>query len=96
MLRALGLILWTGSAVWFGTFIATARYGGKTPMEHFARVWEQSPADEKVEEVKSRVKETLEDAKDSLAHDANTRPRERHSEKDREEVNKLIAAKAKR
>ena len=94
MLRALGLILWTLSAVWFGTFIATEKFNGKTPLELIARVWRDSPADETVEDLKTRVKETLEDAKDSLAQDGT--PRERHSEKDRAEVNKLIAAKGKR
>lgn len=95
-MRTLGLILWTCFAVWLGTFLATARVGGRTPLQHFEQAWARSPADAKLGEVKTRVKETLEDARDALAPEAEARPRERHSAKDREEVNKLIAGAARR
>ncbi len=88
-------VLWTGCAVALGVVIATVTVGGRTPLEHAKRAWsEHVTQPRQVENVKERFSEALEDAKDALAEDAETKPKERHSDKDRAAVNKLIAQKA--
>lgn len=80
MFRAIGFVIWTGLAIGFGAWMATAHVGTATPLEYASRVWEKTPLPEKIE-----------DAKDALSSARDHQVRERHSDKDRDAVNKLIA-----
>ncbi len=91
MFRLLRFLIWTGCAVALGAWMATARVAGATPMQHLSRLWERTPLPEKVETAKGRLQDELEDAKDALSSAKDHQVRERHSEKDREAVNRLIA-----
>lgn len=88
-------VLWTACAMGLGVAMATVVVNGRTPLDHLKLTWSERVARPgHVEDVKVRVHEALEDARDALAEDAETKPRERHSERDRSAVNKLIAQKA--
>jgi hypothetical protein len=92
MLKAIRLLLWTGCCVGLGIALSTTHFDGKTPLEHMTRAWKTSPGPSKIEDLKNDVSDALEKAKDKL-NDSH-KPKEHHTDKDREAVNKLIAKKS--
>jgi hypothetical protein len=91
MFRLLKFLIWTGCAVALGVWIATATIGGTTPLEWMTRAWNKAPVPSSVETVKVQLEEKVQDAKDALSSARDHQVRERHSEKDKEAINKLIA-----
>lgn len=88
----LRFVLWTACAMGLGVVMATVVVDGRTPLEHMKGAWSTHVARPgHVDEVKTRVNEALEDARDALAEDAEEKPRERHSERDREAVKQILA-----
>jgi hypothetical protein len=87
-------VLWTACAMGLGVMMATVVVDGRTPLEHLKGAWSQHVTRPgHVDDVKTRFNEALEDARDALAEDAEQKPRERHSERDRDAVNAIIAKK---
>ncbi len=74
MFRALGFLVWTACAVGFGFWLGSPRGTGSATLQHVSRAWEDH----------------LEDAKDALASARDHQVRERHTDKDRQAINKLI------
>lgn len=91
MFKAFRVLLWTGSCVGLGIGLATLRFDGKTPLQHISRAWNKSPAPSKIEDMKNDFSDVLEKTKDKL--NGSHKPKEHHSDKDRDAVNKLIAKK---
>ncbi len=91
MWRLLKFLVWTGCAIGLGILLATTLVGGRTPVQHLQRAWKQHGFSSKIEELKTGVGNAVEDAKDSLTTALDKKPKERHSQEDREAVNKLVA-----
>jgi len=84
-------LVWTGFAIWFGIFLATHEVAGRTPVQHLERVWKKHGFSAQVNQLKGNITSAVEDAKDSASTVWDKKPRERHSQQDREAVNKLVA-----
>ena len=84
MLRILTFLIWTGSAIALGAYFAPQlnRWVAKTPISN------------ELQTAKGQIEEKLEDAKDVISSAKDQKVRERHSEKDKETLNKLIAKRA--
>jgi hypothetical protein len=83
MFRLIKLLVWTGCAVALGAWMATTQVAGATPIEWISRAWRKAPVDQ--------LEERVQDAKDALSSAHDHQVRERHSDQDKEAVNKLIA-----
>jgi len=82
MFRLLKFLIWTACAMGLGAWLATGPWADKVAQgsEPVVRLWKKSGLPEKIE-----------DAKDALSTVKDHQPRERHSDVDRDAVNKLIA-----
>lgn len=84
-------ILWTATSVGFGVGLATVDLGGKTPLEHVARLWkEERPQLERAghaaaEEVRRKVA-----GKDMAG------PKEQHTASDKNAIDEIIAKRQQR
>jgi hypothetical protein len=87
----LRFVLWTAFAMGLGVALATYPVGGEPLLYRFEAAWKHSEAPAKVDALKTEMVEKIEDAKDAMGTARDKTPRERHSEKDREALNKLIA-----
>jgi hypothetical protein len=87
MLNALKFVVWTGLAIWFGTFLATAEFQGQTPLQHLERSWKKhaSTASLDVDRLTSTVKGVI----GKERHEA---PAERHSDTDKQDIERLISS----
>jgi hypothetical protein len=92
----LKVLFWSLCCIGLGIALATMDVGGRTPLEHAKRAWKHKVNPSKLDQLKDSLgeavegaKDTLQGARDSLGKEA--RPRERHSQEDREALNKLIA-----
>jgi hypothetical protein len=94
MFRVLRLLAWTSLAVALGVWMATASVGGMTPVARAEQWWHHSSGPAKVEALKTRVSDRIEDAQDALKSARDARTREHHTDKDRETVARLIAKRA--
>lgn len=82
-------IVWTACAVALGVCAASVEVGGHTPIEHAKRMWRQHGTPVRLDAIGEGVSDAIDDAKDAFAKDA--KPREKHSDADRDALNKLIA-----
>jgi hypothetical protein len=94
MFRALAFLLWTGCAVALGVWLGSARVAGATPVQHLSRLADRTPLQAEAAKVKSGIEDKLEDARDALSSAHDHQVRERHSDKDKDAVDKLIAKRA--
>lgn len=94
MFALIKFLLWTACAMALGVWMATARVDGATPLEHLTHLWKSAPASTTVENAKAGLEEKIEDAKDALSSARDHQVRERHSDKDKEAVNRLIAKRS--
>jgi hypothetical protein len=85
MVSLLKFLVWTACAMALGVWFATARVGGATPLEQLTQAWKKAPTPV------AGLEEKIEDAKDAFSSAKDHQVRERHSDKDKEAVNKLIA-----
>jgi hypothetical protein len=85
MISLIKFLAWTACAMALGVWLATARVGGATPLERLTQLWKKVPAPV------AGLEEKIEDAKDALSSAKDHQVRERHSDKDKDAVNKLIA-----
>ena len=74
-MRILKVLVWTGLCVAAGVALATVHVQGRTPLDHLQHGWKQAPGLEKVKGLASK----------------DEAPTERHSEEDKESVNRLLA-----
>lgn len=97
----LKFLVWTGCAVGLGVFLATGNVEGRTPWEYAQRQWNRhvqpSAVDREVERVTDGVRDAFEDARDAVNRKtkqaAAPAPRERITNEDRAEINRIIAQK---
>lgn len=97
----LKFLVWTGCAVGLGVFLATANVDGRTPWDYAQRQWNRhvrpSTVDREVERVTDGVRDAFEDAKEAVKSKtkqaAAPAPRERITNEDRAEINRIIAQK---
>lgn len=97
----LKFLVWTGCAVGLGVFLATARVEGRTPWDQAQRQWDRhvrtTGVEREVERVTDDVRDALEDAKEAVKSKtkqaAAPAPRERITNEDRAEINRIIAQK---
>ncbi len=83
----LRFIVWTALCIGVGIFAASYRVGGRTPVEHAERGFQKAaPA---VSQVREGAEDLVDGVRKKVAPPA--APVERHSESDRDAVNKLIA-----
>jgi hypothetical protein len=87
MFRAIGFLIWTACCIAFGVWIASAKIGNATAAQQLSRLWTQVPLEKPLE----RIEEKVDDAKDALSTVHDHQVRERHSEADKDALNKLIA-----
>jgi len=95
MWRLIKFIAWTSLCVWFGAFLSTYQIGGRTPWQYAQMVWKKNgigtQIDRKVGELKEGLQAAFDSTKDHLTGDSQRKPKERHTEQEREALNKLIA-----
>ncbi|QDE89123.1 hypothetical protein BHS06_09220 [Myxococcus xanthus] len=91
--NALKFIVWTCCAVGLGVFLASGKVDGRTPLSHMERAWSRSVSPSTVDRLKDGLEDAYEDAKDAVAGNKDSSPRERISAEDREAVNRIIAQK---
>jgi hypothetical protein len=91
MWKLLKFLVWTALATGLGIALATYEVGGKTPVQHFQRVWKQNGMATKLDGWKIGAREAFEDGKDSISRTWDKKPTERHSRADREAIEKLVA-----
>ncbi len=93
MFGFLRVLIWSCCCVGLGIFLATARFNGRTPLEHGRRSLSGAPSPDRVWD---GAKDKLDDAKDAVrdAKDALSKspaPKEKHSPEDRAALDKLFA-----
>jgi hypothetical protein len=84
MFGILKFLIWTGCAMALGAWMAP----------ELTRLVTKAPLSNQLEAAKGEFQEKLEDAKDVLSSVKDQKVRERHSDKDRDTLNKLIAKRA--
>jgi hypothetical protein len=84
-------LVWTALAMGLGAWAATVQVGDRTPLQHLERLVKTEVAPPKLDKLREKVGDTLEDAKDSVGAQLERRPRERHSVEDKTALEKLIA-----
>ncbi|PTL77910.1 hypothetical protein [Vitiosangium sp. GDMCC 1.1324] len=96
----LKFLVWTGCAVGLGVFLATGSIEGRTPLDYAQRAWKRhvqpSEVDRQVDRVKDGVRDVLDEARDAVnktTKQAPAAPRERITNEDRAEINRIIAQK---
>ncbi|MGZ3457208.1 MAG: hypothetical protein ACXU86_01760 [Archangium sp.] len=94
----LKFLVWTGCAVGLGVFLATGNVEGRTPLESMQRAWKRHSTpqvDRQVDRVKDGLRDALDEARDAVHRTTKpaAAPRERISNEDRAEVNRIIAQK---
>jgi hypothetical protein len=82
-------LVWTIGGVALGIAVATANFGGRTPLEHAREMWRRA-------EARQWLRERAEDAADRArgALGQTQRPRERHSDEDRAALDRIIAKRS--
>ena len=83
MFRIIGFLVWTGCAMALGAWLSTGKVGAATPVGWVSRAFKQAPV--------AQIEEKVQDARDALSSAHDHQVRERHSDQDKEAVNKLIA-----
>ncbi|WNG45259.1 hypothetical protein F0U60_14925 [Archangium minus] len=105
----LKFLVWTGCAVGLGVFLATGNIDGRTPLEYVQRQWKRhvqpSEVDRQVDRMKDGVRDAIDEAKDAVnrttkqtskqtpKQPAAAAPRERITNEDRAEIDRIIAQK---
>jgi hypothetical protein len=95
MWRLIKFLVWTGLSIWFGIFLATYHIGGRSPWQYIQAAWKQNGIgtriNSKVTDLKDGLQGALDSAKDHMTGDSEHKPKERHTQNEREALNKLIA-----
>jgi hypothetical protein len=95
MWRLIKFLVWTSLSIWFGTFLATYHIGGRTPWQYVQAAWKNHAVgtriNSKVTDLKEGLQGALDSAQDQITGDAERKPKERHTQNEREALNKLIA-----
>lgn len=95
MWRLIKFLVWTSLSIWFGVFLATYHIGGRTPWQYLQAAWAKHAVgariNSKVTDLKEGLQGALENAQDHLTGDSERKPKERHTQNEREALNKLIA-----
>jgi hypothetical protein len=90
-MRTLSFLFWTTCSVALGIWLATAPVGGRTPWEHAKRLWAES-------NISLPELPGLASLRSARAAPETTRPAskiaERHTDQERDAVNRLIAHRA--
>jgi len=90
-------LFWLACAMAFGVLLSTVRVGGKTPVQRLQEIWKTYGVSQKIEvgvgDLKEYVAGAIDNAKDKVTGDDKRKPSERHSPKEREAINKLVAKK---
>jgi hypothetical protein len=81
-------VVWSALCVGFGVFLASHTFSGHTAVEHAERALKGKV---KLDDVKEDVEGALDTAKKKFAGAKDEAPTEKHSEQDRDAVNRLIA-----
>ena len=91
----LKFLVWTGCAVGFGVFLATAQFEGRTPLEHVQREWKRQAQPSQVERVKDSLRDALGEAQDAVGRKStpSAAPRERITNEDRAAIDRILAQK---
>lgn len=88
-MRTLSFLLWTGCSMALGIWLATVPVGGRTPWEHAKRAWASSGIS--LPEVPGLASLQASKPQPQPAAQGRTpRIAERHTEQEREAVNRLI------
>jgi len=95
MWRLIKFIAWTSFCLWLGAFLSTYQIGGQTAWQYARKAWQKhgigAQIDRKVGDFKEGLQGAFDSTKDHLTGDSQRNPKERHTEQEREALNKLIA-----
>jgi len=93
-MRTLSFLLWTTCSVGLGIWLATVPVGSRTPWEHARRLWVQSgitlPEVPGLTAPKERAQGQVRGQGQAAVQDRAPRIAERHTEQERDAVNRLI------
>jgi hypothetical protein len=84
-------VLWTSCCVALGVFLASYEVEGRTAIEHFERAWKQHRVGDSLERLKGRIQSAATGEPEGTPRGRRGLPSERHTDDEREAVNKLIA-----
>ena len=87
MFNFLKFLVWTTCAMGLGLWLSTVSIDGKTPVEHIQKAWKKHGSGANLAGVKGLIDDALSDAKDLSAG----KPQEKHTEAEKDAVNKIIA-----
>ncbi|MGQ0506555.1 MAG: hypothetical protein ACT4TC_14675 [Myxococcaceae bacterium] len=90
MFRTLKFLVWTACAVGFGLYLSTFQFDGKSTASHAGRIWKQQTSPSTWRVWKSKLGDFWNEAEEVIPA-ATPKPKEHHSNEDRNAVDKLIA-----
>lgn len=91
-MHILKIVLWSGICVGLGIALALTPVGGLTPVQHAQRQWRQNAP--RLEPLKEGAEDLVDEVKKKVAPGG--APVERHTDADRDAVNRLIAKRPSR
>jgi hypothetical protein len=83
----LRFVIWTSASVGFGVFLASAQFGGKTPLQHMDQAWSKRSNTVSLDGLKDGVKGAFLEVRSGVTH----KPAEHYTSEDREALNKIVA-----